>query len=530
MKAGSITGMEHITNELLTIQDSRLTLQQDETFYGELTLIDTYLDCNGYRLHTGGVLSQNDSIVNLDRGALHVDKDYDIKGNSILQMIRYEDRVYVGGTFSMASSLNHSSMLRAGRMEIMGDLDQSGDPNSFTSSELFTVAFLGSGPHMVHFMEEKDKDEYFANVDPDFDDITYTNASISVMTTAIYIGIGMAKGLAEAYLNPETAVIVGIFLAFYGISAVVMPIDTLMKAAEFVALVLMVLSVYSMLKAGDELGDALNGDYSERERAEQFGRAAVLMILGVVGLYGSMNAVLQPKMLRSILEKSKKVIGEKFSQIKSLVKIFTIRDEDSMLLYCEEYLSGPALQTLKASIQKYDIKQLHDLAKVIRETKKALGRILKEDELFSALENWQRSGGIKEAVQAVVDWIKLKQIAANRKNLKYKEVNVHGKRNIELDSVDLVNQVIFEDKSAKNLYMDNPARPQTEVQWAEKQIFRKGSKRIKAISQEEYTLSIEVSDDLPDIDQLKSIRKFVFVIEEDTYALRQAVEYSLTML
>ncbi len=35
---------------------------------------------------------------------------------------------------------------------------------------------------------------------------------------------------------------------------------------------------------------------------------------------------------------------------------------------------------------------------------------------------------------------------------------------------------------------------------------------------------------MPDIDQLKSIRKFVFVIDADTYALRQAVENSLTML
>ena len=53
---------------------------------------------------------------------------------------------------------------------------------------------------------------------------------------------------------------------------------------------------------------------------------------------------------------------------------------------------------------------------------------------------------------------------------------------------------------------------------------------MDAISQEEYTVSIKGSDDLPDIDQLKSIRKFVFVIDEDTYALRQAVEECLDML
>ena len=63
-----------------------------------------------------------------------------------------------------------------------------------------------------------------------------------------------------------------------------------------------------------------------------------------------------------------------------------------------------------------------------------------------------------------------------------------------------------------------------------KQIFGKGANRIDAINQEEYTLFIEGSDELPDIDQLKSIRKFVFVIDADTSALRQAVEYSLDML
>ncbi|MDE6568122.1 MAG: hypothetical protein K2K70_10385, partial [Lachnospiraceae bacterium] len=41
-------------------------------------------------------------------GALHVDKDYNILRNSILQMIRYEDQVYVGDNFSMASSSEES--------------------------------------------------------------------------------------------------------------------------------------------------------------------------------------------------------------------------------------------------------------------------------------------------------------------------------------------------------------------------------------------------------------------------------------
>ncbi len=78
--------------------------------------------------------------------------------------------------------------------------------------------------------------------------------------------------------------------------------------------------------------------------------------------------------------------------------------------------------------------------------------------------------------------------------------------------------------------MDKPDCPQTEGQWARKQIFEKCDNRIKAVSQEEYTLSIKGSNDLPDIAQLKSIRKYVFVIDADTLALRQAVKNSLDIL
>ena len=54
-----------------------------------------------------------------------------------------------------------------------------------------------------------------------------------------------------------------------------------------------------------------------------------------------------------------------------------------------------------------------------------------------------------------------------------KEVNIHGKINSEIDEVDLINKIIYEDKSAAGLYMDNPDFPQTEVQWVYRQIYKK---------------------------------------------------------
>ncbi|SCY39527.1 hypothetical protein [Butyrivibrio sp. INlla14] len=112
----------------------------------------------------------------------------------------------------------------------------------------------------------------------------------------------------------------------------------------------------------------------------------------------------------------------------------------------------------------------------------------------------------------------------------YKEVNVHGKINTELDEVDLKNGIIYEDKSAGKLYMENPDFPQTEQQWAYKQIYKKGSNRIKAISQPEYWLSIVGSEDCPSVESLKSIKKYVFRIDADTPALREEVEKCLNML
>ncbi|WP_458475595.1 hypothetical protein [Paenibacillus sp. TH7-28] len=84
----------------------------------------------------------------------------------------------------------------------------------------------------------------------------------------------------------------------------------------------------------------------------------------------------------------------------------------------------------------------------------------------------------------------------------FKEINIHGKINTELDEIDLVNKIIYEDKSATKLYMDNPDFPQTEEQWAYKQIYKKGSNRIQALHQSEINLSSSVSDNLPSVQDI----------------------------
>lgn len=82
---------------------------------------------------------------------------------------------------------------------------------------------------------------------------------------------------------------------------------------------------------------------------------------------------------------------------------------------------------------------------------------------------------LDDAVKLLQNGIKLKSVANMLKRgiTSYKEVNIHGNINSELDEVDFINQIIYEDKSAINLYMDNPDFPKTEEQWAIKQIYNK---------------------------------------------------------
>ncbi len=76
--------------------------------------------------------------------------------------------------------------------------------------------------------------------------------------------------------------------------------------------------------------------------------------------------------------------------------------------------------------------------------------------------------------------------------------------------------------------MDNPDFPQTEAQWAYKQIYKKGSNRINALQQADFTLSGNGS--LPDVESLKGIKDYVFRIDADTPGLRAAVQKEMDNL
>lgn len=90
--------------------------------------------------------------------------------------------------------------------------------------------------------------------------------------------------------------------------------------------------------------------------------------------------------------------------------------------------------------------------------------------------------------------------------------------------------MIYEDKNARGLYIENPDVPQTETQWANKQILKKGENRIKALSQNEFSVYIDGEEYSFLSSELKDVRSYVFRINADTPELRIAVEDCLEQL
>lgn len=121
---------------------------------------------------------------------------------------------------------------------------------------------------------------------------------------------------------------------------------------------------------------------------------------------------------------------------------------------------------------------------------------------------------------------------------KYNEVEIvdhRGKPLGEFDEIDLENRIFYEDKTAKGLDRLNPrtGQPtQTPQQFADKQILGKTRTRINNLMNNAASTRATVngSPDVPKLDEIKSIRDFVFRLDGDSPELRTAVENSLNQL
>ncbi|PYE51797.1 hypothetical protein DFQ00_102593 [Paenibacillus barcinonensis] len=113
-------------------------------------------------------------------------------------------------------------------------------------------------------------------------------------------------------------------------------------------------------------------------------------------------------------------------------------------------------------------------------------------------------------------------------------VNKRGESLGELDEIDLVNMIFYEDKSAQGLHKVNPKTglpAQTPQQFADKQILIKTRNRINALENATSTRATKNgSSEIPNLEDIKDIREFVFRLDGNTPDLKQAVENSLSRL
>jgi len=119
----------------------------------------------------------------------------------------------------------------------------------------------------------------------------------------------------------------------------------------------------------------------------------------------------------------------------------------------------------------------------------------------------------------------------------YNEVEIVDHRGSplgEFDEIDVEKGVFYEDKTAKGLDRLNPrtGQPaQTPQQFADKQILGKTRTRIQNLAQAAATRpTTNGSPEVPNLEQIKSIRSFVFRLDGNTPELQSAVENSLNQL
>lgn len=130
------------------------------------------------------------------------------------------------------------------------------------------------------------------------------------------------------------------------------------------------------------------------------------------------------------------------------------------------------------------------------------------------------------------------QTAADRRHGTPREFDVRDQAGRPVADVDeMRGGVLFEDKSARNLYVIPPGRTraqQTEAQWAERQIYDATARRLTGIPASGATTARGRQQGstrtVPTLAEVQGARRYVFRIELDNPALRAAVSAQLARL
>ncbi|HIU57294.1 MAG TPA: hypothetical protein IAA61_05720 [Candidatus Ornithomonoglobus merdipullorum] len=106
-----------------------------------------------------------EGVININQGVLDIDGDfiiadgtaidtagemYYVAADACIRMTDYRDKVIVNGDF-ITYGEDHSGCLTAGTLEIKGDFEQNGDPDSFNATGDHKTIFSGSGLQEIFF-------------------------------------------------------------------------------------------------------------------------------------------------------------------------------------------------------------------------------------------------------------------------------------------------------------------------------------------------------------------------------------------
>ena len=419
ISAGQITGFSGIRADgALVLQDSRITLTQDESYSGDLILYGSYLDCNGYQfcLSDGGTLEQMGGLVNLDYGTLSVDGDYILHGNSILQMIRAEDLLQVRGSFNMYSRMNHSSMLKNGRMELWGNFDQDGDEMSFASCENFVIAFMGSG-QVAYF---DDKYSGFANIDPAYSSVEIIDYPAILENSMSYrISRGILTGLQDVLGIYELGDCAEALTAALGITLAEVtpgiPQTVACSVTTLMEIIAIIQSVYTSAASAGGIYSTAMGEGDKYDKAEAFAHDATMLAVSLIFLWGTASAIKNCTALfksasQNLIGRTSRLTASEVTQTYKEARLVTSFDDfaeyakgfldEDALLYAKEVLGNDA----------DDIARLKKVAQLIEDGSQKIGKKLSKEELKAGLDALWNDGGVEGALGAIEQcykWSKL---------------------------------------------------------------------------------------------------------------------------
>lgn len=409
INATNLLGFDKIKNKAITLRKTNLTLVQNETYNGDLSLIDSTLNMNQHTFHVNGDLEQISTVALLNGGALHT-KGYYVIGASVLQMRDPHDLLWVEGDFSMKSTLNHSDQLTKGTVKLKGNFWQGGNECSFDTSDKFVISFIGDQVQKVHFDDEINS--HFANVDPANADYQMDDTPWDMTARLSYhIALGIVRGFQEVFGLENQEAFVRNLVACLGVSfvitAIAMPEAAVMIAGEALFMVSGMLSTFMIISAVEGLYDTTIGNESIYQKAEQFSKNSTVLIISAFGAFMSAEKLAETmsgnfsRFEHLLLKQKDQSVGE----ILETERKYPIQKYEK----CEDaiqdmaaYVNGKEVQYYLADTSRcMSDEQWRDYMQMVMECRESVGENLDKEDIKLIVENLDENKNKEDIFEAV---------------------------------------------------------------------------------------------------------------------------------